>query len=320
MPFPSAVDWAGRLFSLAVLVSVPATGPAASLEPAAPREPVPAVVAAPAPAVAAPAARPAPHRDEPLVVAHRGASGYAPENTLAAADAADALGTTWVETDVQRTADGELVLMHDTTLERTTNAEVLFPDRAPWRVADFTAAEMARLDAGSWFGEEFAGEPVPTLTDFADRLADNGQRLLLEIKSPASYPGIEADILDELRAAGWLGERHPGRRLVIQSFDAASVRRVHELAPRVETGFLGTPAVADVPEYAEFADQINPRYRDLTADYVADLQAVEGPHGEPVEVYAWTVNDGPTAVAVAELGVDGIITNFPDVVRDALEE
>ncbi|ONK15157.1 glycerophosphodiester phosphodiesterase family protein [Streptomyces sp. MP131-18] len=304
MPFNASSDWVGWLagLTLAALGLAPAASAAQDQ-------------------VAVPAAERAEHAapaDGPLVVAHRGASGHAPENTLAAADAAAALDTTWVETDVQRTADGELVLVHDTTLARTTDVEEVFPGRAPWNVADFTAAEIARLDAGSWFGEEFAGEPVPTLAQFLDRLTRNDQRLLLEIKAPELYRGIEADILAELEASGWLTPEPPGTRLVIQSFGAESVRTVHELAPGVETGFLGTPEVADLPEYAAYADQINPRYGDLTAAYVAEIQAVEGPHGEPVEVHTWTVNDGTTARAVADLGVDGIITNFPDVVRSAL--
>ncbi|GAB2872101.1 glycerophosphodiester phosphodiesterase [Streptomyces mayteni] len=279
-------------------------------------------VLVPAGAVVAPASLAAPAFGwdrGPLIVAHRGASGHAPENTLAAVDAADELDTEWVETDVQRTADGELVLMHDTTLSRTTNVEELFPDRAPWNVSDFTAEEIATLDAGSWFGAEFADEPVPTLGDYLDLLGENRQSLLLEIKAPELYPGIEAEILDELGDEGWLRGR-PGDRLVVQSFGADSVRTVHELAPRVITGFLGTPALADVPDYAEFADQINPRYGDLTAEYVAGIQDVRGAHGRPLEVYAWTINDGATAARIAALGVDGIITNFPERVREGLED
>lgn len=97
--------------------------------------------------------------DAPVVFAHRGASAYAPENTLAAVDAADDLGIDWVENDVQRTRDGVLVVMHDTNLKRTTDVEELFPERAPWAVKDFTAAEIARLDAGSWF-ERSSQEPA----------------------------------------------------------------------------------------------------------------------------------------------------------------
>ncbi|GAA2933784.1 hypothetical protein GCM10011428_59180 [Streptomyces violaceus] len=116
----------------------------------------------------------------PLVIAHRGASAYAPENTLAAVDKAAELGIPWVENDVQQTRDGELVVVHDDNLRRTTDAEEVFPGRAPWKVKDFTAAEIARLDAGSWFGPAFAGARVPTLEQFVDRVERHHQKLLLE--------------------------------------------------------------------------------------------------------------------------------------------
>nr|WP_203685622.1 glycerophosphodiester phosphodiesterase family protein [Streptomyces sp. SID14515] len=266
-----------------------------------------------------PAERPeAPERQTaPVVVAHRGASGYAPENTLAAVDAADALGIDWVENDVHRTRDGVLVVLHDTDLKRTTDAEQVFPDRAPWAVKDFTAAELAKLDAGSWFGAQFTGARVPTLTQFLNRLERNRQKLLLEIKSPATYPGIERDIIRELGRSGWLDRSHVRDRLVIQSFGADSVKKVHTLRPDITTGFLGTPAVADLPSYAAFTDQINPSYATIGADYVAAVQRLKGPHGKRLRVNTWTVNKAADAVKARDFGVDGIITNFPDVVRDA---
>lgn len=193
------------------------------------------------------------------VIAHRGASRDAPENTLAAVDAAHRRGLIWVENDVQRSKDGRLVVLHDATLERTTDAAKVFPGRAPWRVGDFTAAEIARLDAGSWFGGRFAGERVPTLAAYLRRLERNGQRLLLEIKAPEKYPGIEAQVLRELRVAGWLDRAHVRSRLVVQSFSVRCVRTVHERAPQVRTGILGAPGVGLLPRYARFADQINPR-------------------------------------------------------------
>lgn len=266
---------------------------------------------------APPDALPAQTADAPVPVAHRGASAYAPENTLAAADKAHELGIQWVENDVQRTKDGELVVVHDTTLDRTTDAAEVFPDRSPWKVSDFTAEEIAQLDAGSWFGADFAGEKVPTFTEFLETMTANEQSLLLELKAPELYPGIEKEILAELEKQGWLDEQHVRDRLVIQSFGAESVRTVHTLRPEVTTGFLGTPAVADLAEYARFADQINPRHTDLSADYVKAIHAVEGAHGRPLEVFAWTVDDEATAVKVANMGVDGIISNAPDVVRDA---
>ncbi|MGI5351619.1 glycerophosphodiester phosphodiesterase family protein [Streptomyces sp. CA-250714] len=255
----------------------------------------------------------------PLPVAHRGASGYAPENTLAAVDKAHELGIDWVENDVQRTKDGKLIVIHDTTLSRTTDVEKRFPDRSPWKVSDFTLKEIKTLDAGSWFGSNFKGEKIPTLNEFLDRLSQNGQELLLELKSPDIYPGIERETLAALRNRGWLG-LNTRSKLIIQSFDKASVQRVHQQQPEVKTGFLGTPKVSSLKEYAKFTDQINPTYTDATKDYVNAVHALKGPHSKTLEVFTWTVNDADTARKVADAGVDGIISNKPDVISDAVRQ
>ncbi len=212
----------------------------------------------------------------PAVIAHRGASAYAPENTLAAVDKAAELGIRWVENDVQRTKDGELVVIHDDNLRRTTDVEEVFPGRAPWKVKDFTAAEIARLDAGSWFGPAYAGARVPTLEQYVHRVERHHQKLLLEIKNPELYPGIERQTLKVLSNEGWLDRSHLAGRLIVQSFSADSVRTVHELKPGVKTGFLGTPPVSDLLGYAGFADQINPSYGSLSTAYVSAVQAFDG--------------------------------------------
>lgn len=228
------------------------------------------------------------------------------------------LGFDWVENDVQRTKDGELVVVHDDTLARTTDVEQVFPDRKPWKVKDFTAAEIALLDAGSWFGEEYAGAFVPTLREYLDRVQRNRQRLLLEIKKPELYPGIEEQTVKVLGEAGWLDERHVTQRLVVQSFSADSVRAVHAVRPDLVTAFLGTPTVADLPRYAEFTDRINPWHTTITADWVAAVHGLQGAHGKAMEVDTWIVDDAATARKVKAMGVDGIITNAPDVIRDAV--
>ncbi|WP_043674988.1 glycerophosphodiester phosphodiesterase [Streptomyces xylophagus] len=256
----------------------------------------------------------------PTVVAHRGASAYAPENTLASIDKAARLGFQWVENDVQRTKDGELVVIHDDSLKRTTDVAKVFPDRAPWKVKDFTAAEIARLDAGSWFGAAYTGTRVPTLTQYMREVEHNHQSLLLEIKNPELYPGIEQQTLKLLGNEGWLDEGHLDDRLIVQSFSADSIRIVHDLKPGIRTGFLGTPPVSALHEYAAFADLINPSYGSISTSYVSAVHGFTGPHGGPMEVYAWTVDDAPTAWTVAGYGVDGLITNKPDVVRSALNE
>ena len=121
-----------------------------------------------------------------------------------------------------------------------------------------------------------------------------------------------------LRRQGWLDRGHVRHRLVVQSFGADSVRAVHRQRPDVTTGFLGAPPVADLPSYAAFTDQINPTHTTLTADYVAAVHRLRGPHGKRLEVSTWTVDDAAGAVRVDGFGVDGIITNNPDVVRDAV--
>ncbi|MFF5702580.1 glycerophosphodiester phosphodiesterase [Streptomyces sp. NPDC012794] len=253
----------------------------------------------------------------PVVYAHRGASAYAPENTLEAVDLARRLGFDWVENDVQRTRDGELVVIHDDTLARTTDVEQVFPDRRPWRVRDFTAEEIGRLDAGSWFAPRFAGARVPTLRAYLERVEENRQKLLLEIKKPELYPGIEEETLELLDETGWLDEDHVPDRLVVQSFSADSVRTVHELHPGLVTAFLGTPPVAELPRYARFTDRINPWHTTISAEWVTAVHGLLGAHGRAMEVDTWIVDDAATARKVRDMGVDGIITNAPDVVRNA---
>ncbi|MEU7643871.1 glycerophosphodiester phosphodiesterase family protein [Streptomyces huasconensis] len=280
-----------------------------------------ALVLPTAPAAARTPAAPATgDHDRPLVVAHRGASAYAPENTLAAIDKARDMGFRWVENDVQRTKDGELVIMHDDNLKRTTNVEEVFPGRSPWKVRDFTAAEIAKLDAGSWFSPKYAGERVPTLAQYMRRVSRNHQKLVFEFKKPELYPGIEKQGLRVLRETGWLDKHHVKSKLVIQSFSADSVKTVHKLRPDVKTGFLGTPSIADLPAYAEFSDQINSTHTSISTAYVAAIHAFKGPHGKPLEIFTWTVNDAANARRAASFGVDGIITNTPDVVRKALRD
>jgi glycerophosphoryl diester phosphodiesterase len=235
----------------------------------------------------------------PIVnVAHRGASAYAPENTVTAFMLAARQGADVFELDVQETGDHRLVLMHDTTLARTTDVEQVFPDRAPWRVADFTLAELRELDAGSWFGGE--SEPVPTLREALTAMRGSGLGLLLEIKSPALYPGIEARIAAELRR-WWDGE------FAVQSFDWDAMRRFARTMPEAPIGLLGTPSTGELPALAEFADQINPPHGDVTRDYGRRV------HARDMEVLAWTVDDAATMRRLISYGVDGIITNRPDV-------
>ncbi|MEU3713843.1 glycerophosphodiester phosphodiesterase [Streptomyces catenulae] len=255
-----------------------------------------------------------------VAVAHRGAPTHAPENTVASINEAHRRGSTWVENDVQRTKDGQLIVMHDTTLNRTTDVKKVFPDRAPWKVADFTLNEIKKLDAGSWFDAKFTGERVPTLKQYMTAVTHNHQRLLLELKSPELYPGIELQVLSQLRRQGWLDRDHVKNRLIIQSFNGDAVKTVHLLRPDIKTGFLGNPTVAELPEYARFCDQINPSYTVTTPEYIKAVHGLRGPHGRPMDVYTWTVDNTATAVKLAGAGADGVISNSADTIRAALRK
>ena len=250
-----------------------------------------------------------------LNYAHRGASGYAPENTLAAFELAARMGAHAVELDVRRSLDGELIVMHDPTPARTTDVARVFPDRAGQPVESFTLAELRQLDAGAWFGPGFAGERVPTLAETMDLLAGYGLGLLLEAKDPARYPGLAGQIAHALRTVQprWLRTAVAGR-LTVESFDWDFVRELRAVLPRVSVGLLGAPEPAALAGLAGFADQINPAESDVTAEYV------EAVHQYGMAVNVWTVDEPAALARVVAAGVDGVISNRPDrvaaVVRD----
>jgi glycerophosphoryl diester phosphodiesterase len=260
------------------------------------------------------AARAAPLRTDVLTTAHRGASADAPENTLAAFRLGIAQRADWIESDVQRSKDGALVLMHDTTLSRTTDVEELFPGRAPWRVSDFTLAEIKQLDAGSWKGPEFAGEPVPTMAEMVELVRPSRAGILMEIKVPELYPGIEADVADEFESfPGYVTSAVAAGRLTVQGFNWESMRTYHRLQPQVPVGLLGTPPVAQLPDLT-WADQINPHWGSYDKAYVDRVHAVG------MEVHTWTVDDPAVMHTVLDRGVDGVITNKPYLLNTVLAE
>jgi glycerophosphoryl diester phosphodiesterase len=236
-----------------------------------------------------------------LNVAHRGASSEVAENTLAAVRRAVELGADMVEVDVRRSKDGALVLMHDSTLTRTTDARRVFPRRAPWRVDDFTYDELRRLDAGSWKSPAFAGEPVATLEEVLDAIGPSRTGLLLELKSPELYPGIVADLVAQMRRLRRIVEE----RVVVQSFDVAAMKEHKTLAPAVPVGLLGTPSRANLPALGTWADQVNPSHFSVDKGYVEQV------HRAGMSCLVWTVDRPPAMRRALRIGVDGVITNRP---------
>src|SRR6267143_1876319 len=158
-----------------------------------------------------------------LVIAHRGASGNAPENTMAAFRKALALGATFIETDLQLSRDARFVAIHDATVNRTTNGQ--------GAVHDMTLAELRRLDAGSWFGSEFAGERIPTLEEILQFSKKNDVVFYMELKPDGSWGGEHA-FVGALRESGEIP------RAVVISFDAEILDGLRKIEPTLMTGLL----------------------------------------------------------------------------------
>jgi glycerophosphoryl diester phosphodiesterase len=261
---------------------------------------------------------PASAADRVDVVAHRGASGDAPENTLAAIREAARQEADWAEIDVVMSKDGVPVLLHDTNLARTTDVEEKFPDRAPWLVEDFTVAELKLLDAGSWFDERFAGEPIPTFREALLVLDEYDIGLWLEIKSPERYPGVEAAMAEVLRttAGGWLTAPDRAEFFKATSFNFDSLRTfAEEIDHAVPVGGIAS-TVADDAALRELATWMEYYIVDYLRLQESDIARIDAAGLKAAAV--WTVND-PLAIAdLAEAGADAVIGNYPESARRTL--
>jgi glycerophosphoryl diester phosphodiesterase len=222
------------------------------------------------------------------VVGHRGAMGYCPENTLASFETGLELGADWIEMDVHLSKDGELVVIHDETLDRTTNGHGY--------VRDHTLSELEQLDAGG-------GERIPTLNQVLAWARSKHAILDIEIKNaPLYYDGIERKIVNAL------SQQAMTEQVVVISFDHPAVKRIKELDERILTGVLYAARPVDAVALARQAnaDGLLPQYAYVTA---AD---VEHAHAAGLFVAPWTVNERHTAEALKSQGVDAIATNYPD--------
>lgn len=254
---------------------------------------------------AGPSAREAPH--DVLVIAHRGASAHAPHDTVAAAREAVDRGADAVEADIRQTRDGHLVALFHDTLAPTTDVEQVFPARRPWRVERFTLSEVRRLDSGSWFGPEFAGERVPTLREIVDALDGSDVELIVEAKTPGRYPGMMQRLLDEI-------ERAPGRFRELESFDLEFLRRVAQEKPPVRLGAAAGVAPERMGEVAAYLEASNAPLREIDRGYV------ERAHELGLEVKVWSLNTPASVRKALRLGVDGIYSRRPAMVRRVLTE
>ena len=271
------------------------------------------------------------------LVAHRGASAYAPEHTLEAYRLALAQGADYVEQDLAVTKDGVLVCIHDLTLDRTTNVEEVFPDRFSedrssgtpvrrWLVNDFTLAEIKRLDAGAWFHAKFAGARIPTFQEAVD-LVKGKAGLYPELKDPEFYRtrGVSPETLlaEALRRNGLVAD--PKTPVIIQSFDDTTIKLLSKELPQVARVFLVEARAInhlDSPEklrgIAQWATGLGPNKGIITNT----PDVVKWAHEAGLTVTPWTFrssNTGSFPSVRAEMekflyeyGVDAVFTDNPD--------
>ncbi|MCM3602734.1 glycerophosphodiester phosphodiesterase [Robertmurraya korlensis] len=234
-------------------------------------------------------------------VAHRGATAYAPENTVAAFDLAVDMKADYIEIDVQRSKDGELVLIHDTTVDRTTDGT--------GKVGDLTLEQLRSLDAGSWKGEQYVGEPIPTFDEILDRYRGK-VGILIELKAPELYPGIEKQVAEALKERNL--DKPQNEKIIIQSFNFESMKKTNELLPQVPIGVLTSSRAHTTPEalqeFSTYADWFNPSYGIVTEELVNQV------HSLGMKIGSWTVRSQEAADFLFKMKVDAIITDYPDYV------
>lgn len=246
------------------------------------------------------------------VIAHRGASGLAPENTLAAVQKAMDIGVDMIEIDVQQASDGTIVLMHDRTLSRTTNGKGRLSKQSP--------AALRKLDAGSWFAPEFSGEHVPTLEEVFQLVAGNAT-LLIEVKDHDLVLSIFCRRLIKLvqahNAYSWV---------VVQSFSSKVLKALYRLEPRIELNKLINYTLPGVPLYNDgrmrmgtvaeelYTTAVNVNSRHFSTRLARHLRARNR------TANLWTVNDPQAMKRLIKMGADGIITNYPDKLKQVLAE
>lgn len=234
---------------------------------------------------------------KPLILGHRGCSGLYPENTPLAFRKAAEAGADGIETDVHICKSGELVLCHDELVDRTSNGH--------GEIKDLTYDELLSLDFGAWKSPDFAGERIWTLGELLDFCKEAGLVLNLELKNGIEfYKELEERSLAEIRA------RHMEDTVFVSSFNHVSMQRFKELAPDIETGLLYESPLQDMAHYLEHcnADNAHPCWH--VFEYQPELMELF--HSRGMKVNVWTVNDEKAARFLIDLGVDGLIGNYPD--------
>ena len=232
-----------------------------------------------------------------IITAHRGASGLAPENTLASIKKAMDIGAHYSEIDVHLSKDEHVVLLHDETLDRTTNDS--------GAVYNKTWDELKSLDAGKWFGESFSPEPLPSLEEVMD-LVSGKMKLNIEIKISGNEPNI-ADKVVQL-----VEKKKFGKQCMITSFDEATVKKVKQINSKLATGLIIGGKFESNPFEGDW-EIISTNYRNVNVEFMENARRANK------QVHVWTVNEKAEMKRLIDLNVDGIITNFPNILKNIIQ-
>ncbi|NMA95372.1 MAG: glycerophosphodiester phosphodiesterase [Clostridiales bacterium] len=238
----------------------------------------------------------------PRIIAHRGASAHAPENTMPAFELAIEMGAEGIELDVHLSKDNEVVVIHDATINRTSDGEGI--------VKDMTLEELRKFDFGKWFGDEFEGTHIPALKEVLELLKDWDGLLNIEIKGHIEiYAGIEQRVIDLIEAYNMKDN------VIISAFNHFYLRNIKNIDPDIKIGLLYGVGLVEPWLYAKNigAEALHPSY------HAIDSELIDGCRKSNVILNPYTIDEIEDIRRMIDLGVDGIITDYPDrvlAVRD----
>jgi glycerophosphoryl diester phosphodiesterase len=257
---------------------------------------------------------------EVLTIGHRGASGYAPEHTLPSYDLALKMGADYIEQDLQLTKDGVLVVLHDETLDRTARGP---EESCTGSVINKTLEQIKTCEVGSWFNEEnpeyareeYVGLEIPTLEEVFQRYGP-GVNYYIETKNPEEAPGMEEELLRLMGEYGLMEPAAGQRQVLIQSFSPTSLQKIQASHPSLPLVRLyedeedSETIREDLDETQSYAVGIGPSKDDVDRSLVSEA------HARSLEVHPYTVNEEQEMEGLISLGVDGMFTNFPDLLAE----
>lgn len=251
-------------------------------------------------------------------ISHRGASGHAPEHTLQAYELGNVMNGDYIEIDLQMTKDGELIALHDETIDRTTEKKGL--------VKNLTLKEIKKLDAGSWFNEafpekmstEYFGLQIPTLREVLDRFGPDS-KFFIETKSPEVYPGMEEKLISILNEYNLTGAHQTFGNVVVQSFSVESLKKVHQIdesIPLVQLLSYYAPAVitdTEVSKIKGYAVGVGLHYTAVSPGYIKKVT------DSGLMVFPYTVNEKEDMDMLLDWGATGMFTNYPDRLDEVIQ-